>query len=162
MRALAREVGMKLGALQYHFKTADQLMIAIVGHLANAYQAHFDALRDQNTAPSLNTIVAFILNDDAGREIAGDRLWPQLWAMQLVEPLVAELIEQIYDNYISQIEQALTAAGADDPKTEAICLMSMLEGTTIFVGQGRRWQQDSNKVTAEILNHIRIRYGETA
>ena len=51
MRALAREVGMKLGALQYHFKTADQLMTAIVGHIASAYQTHFDVLDKISTPP---------------------------------------------------------------------------------------------------------------
>jgi len=162
MRALAREVGMKLGALQYHFKTADQLMTAIVGHIASTYQTHFDARQDQHTTPRLTSLIGFILDDEAGKEIASDRLWPQLWAMQLVEPLVAELVERIYAGYLSKIEQALAAAGADDPTTEAICLMSMLEGATIFVGQGRHWQQDGAKVTAEILNYVRIRYGEDA
>ena len=162
MRALAREVGMKLGALQYHFKTADQLMVAIVGHIASAYQTHFDQLEDQHTAPSLTRIVAFILDDEAGRDIASDRLWPQLWAMQLVEPLVAELVERIYAEYLSKIERALVAAGADDPTAEAICLMSMLEGATIFVGAGRRWQQDGDKVATEIVNYVRIRYGAEA
>ncbi|MDC0464377.1 TetR/AcrR family transcriptional regulator [Pseudomonadales bacterium] len=162
MRALAREVGMKLGALQYHFKTADQLMIAIVGHIASAYQTHFDLLEDQHTAPSLTRIIAFILDDEAGRDITSDRLWPQLWAMQLVEPLVAELVERIYAEYLSKIEQALVAADADDPTAEAICLMSMLEGATIFVGVGRRWHQDGAKVAAEIFNYVRIRYGADA
>jgi AcrR family transcriptional regulator len=162
MRALAREVGMKLGALQYHFKTADQLMIAIVGHIASAYQAHFDAREDQQTTPRLTSLIGFILDDEPGHEIASDRLWPQLWAMQLVEPLIAELVERIYAGYLSKMEQALAGAGAKDAKTEAICLMSMLEGTTIFVGQDRHWKEDGAKVTAEIFNYVRIRYGEGA
>ena len=56
----------------------------------------------------------------------------------------------------------VAAAGADDPTTEAICLMSMLEGATIFVGVGRRWHQDGAKVAAEIFNYVRIRYGADA
>jgi len=75
---------------------------------------------------------------------------------------VAELVEHIYAGYLSKIEQALAAAGADDPTTEAICLMSMLEGATIFVGQGRRWEQNGAKVATEIFNYVRIRYGADA
>ena len=88
---------------------------------------------------------------------------PSLWAMQLVEPLVAELVERIYAGYLSKIEQALAAAGADDPTAEAICLMSMLEGATIFVGvKAGAGNRKAPRSTAEILNYVRIRYGADA
>ena len=38
MRALARASGIKLGALQYHFKTRDDMLRALVGYIAEEYQ----------------------------------------------------------------------------------------------------------------------------
>jgi AcrR family transcriptional regulator len=45
MRALARVSEMKLGALQYHFRTADALLRAVVSHIANAYDLSFKSLK---------------------------------------------------------------------------------------------------------------------
>jgi AcrR family transcriptional regulator len=36
MRALARASDMKLGALQYHFRTWDELLTALVGYIADS------------------------------------------------------------------------------------------------------------------------------
>jgi hypothetical protein len=39
--------------------------------------------------------------------------------------------------------------------------MSMLEGSTIFVGEGRRWQKDVEIVRQSVLEFIGDRYGES-
>jgi len=66
--------------------------MALVDYIAESYRESFDSLRNssrgQDNLPSIREIVMFILNDDAGDTLFGDRLWPQLWAMQQVEPLV--------------------------------------------------------------------------
>ena len=43
MRALARASGMKLGALQYHFRTWDALLIALVAYIEAEIISAFDA-----------------------------------------------------------------------------------------------------------------------
>ena len=101
----------------------------------------------------------FILNDEAGNTLFGDRLWPQLWAMQQVEPLVSDLVEDIYANYITILEEALEAAGSSAPRAEALCLMSLLEGSTIFMGSGRRWESDAKAFGDTVLKFIDGRYG---
>ena len=95
MRALAREVGMKLASLQYHFRTTDELMRAVVTHIGNVYEESFRALRNGNEVITAQQLVGFILEDEPGKSICGDRLWPQLWAMQDVEPLVSELAPRL-------------------------------------------------------------------
>lgn len=162
MRALARDVGMKLASLQYHFRSSDDLLKAIVGHISRSYAQSFDAMRQTDALPDLHEIVIFILNDEAGQNISGDRLWPQLWAMQQVEPLVSDLVEDIYSTYHRTLKGALSAAGAPSPNAEALLLMSMLEGSTIFLGEGRRWQNDAKAVREATLEYIEFRYGEKA
>lgn len=161
MRALAREVGMKLASLQYHFRSWDDLLQAIVSYVSEAYGQSFAALKQSEEQIGIREIVIFILIDETGANISGDRLWPQLWAMQQVEPLVSDLVDDIYSTYLQVLEQALRDAGASAPHAEALLLMSMLEGSTIFVGEGRRWQKDVEIVRQSVLEFIGDRYGES-
>jgi AcrR family transcriptional regulator len=161
MRALARASNIKLGALQYHFRTTDEMLRAVVGFIGDAYASSFRA-RDQHLeSQSILQLIDFILNDEPGVDLMGDKLWPQLWAMQQVEPLVSDLVEDIYERYIQTLEQALRAAGNDAPRAEALCLMSMLEGATIFMGRGRRWESDLPEVRTALMHFFESRYGET-
>ncbi len=168
MRALARASGMKLGALQYHFRTSDEMLRALVGYIAETYRLSFDSLRDSlknstengDQPPGIREIVIFILDDKAGDTLFGDRLWPQLWAMQQVEPLVSDLVEDIYETYVTTLEETLAAAGSSVPRAEALCLTSLLEGSTIFMGSGRRWEGDAKAFRDTVLEFINNRYGE--
>ena len=164
MRALARASGMKLGALQYHFRTSEDLLRALVDYISQTYNQAFSSLKDslnKNGKPaSLNEIVTFVLDDKAGEGLKSDRLWPQLWAMQQVEPLVSDLVEDVYSSYIATLQEALLAAGSANPRIDALWLMSLLEGSTIFLGAGRRWEDDALAVRAQVLNVINSRYGE--
>ena len=47
MRALERASGMKLGALQYHFRTSEDLLRALVAYIADAYNRSFSKLQDR-------------------------------------------------------------------------------------------------------------------
>ena len=159
MRALARASGMKLGALQYHFRTTDDLWRELVAYIAASYQRAFTQLAP-GRSPTLREIVLFVLDDTAGESLLGDQLWPQLWAMQQVEPLVSDLVEDIYDGYVALLEDALATAGSTGPRADALCLMSLLEGTTIFMSKGRRWEADGRAVRMRILQWVDRDFGE--
>ena len=159
MRALAREVGMKLASLQYHFRTTDELMRGVVNHIGDTYDQSFEVLRRDSEVITARQVVGFILEDEPGKAICGDRLWPQLWAMQDVEPLVSDLVENIYERFLKVLEDSLRRAGSSMPRVEALCLMSMLEGTTIFVGEGRRWQKHAIDVSEAIFKLTENNWG---
>lgn len=160
MRALARASGLKLGALQYHFRTREDMLRALVDYIAAKYRQTFESLKSDDDPPGVREIVMFILDDSAGDALLGERLWPQLWAMELVEPFVADLVEEVYAEYIKLLERALEGKGSLAPRAEALCLMSLLEGTTIFVTSGRRWEGDREAVFDTILEFIDAKYGE--
>jgi len=115
---------------------------ALVGCISECHRLSLESL--QNCANNLHQqlevrdVVVFILNDNPGEGLLSDRLWPQLWAMQLVEPLVSDLVDDIYAAYIAILEKALVASGKTTPRAEALFLTSLLEGSTIFMGSGRR------------------------
>ena len=121
MRALARASGMKLGALQYHFRTREEMLRALVDYIAAEYWRAFDSTYGDVNSSGVHEIAEFILNDSAGDSLLSDRLWPQLWAMEQVEPLVAELLEDMYAEYVAVLERALEHEGSQAPRAEALC-----------------------------------------
>jgi AcrR family transcriptional regulator len=160
MRALARASGMKLGALQYHFRTREEMLQALVGYIVAEYQRSFDRLTSNAYSPGIREIVVFLLDDSAGYALHTDRLWPQLWAMALVEPILAELVEAIYAQYLLVLETALKDVGSPAPRAEALCLMSMVEGSALFLHSGSPWAGDKTAVRDSALGFIDAKYGE--
>jgi AcrR family transcriptional regulator len=160
MRALARASGMKLGALQYHFRTWEDLLRALVSYIEQEILKGFEARKLGDGSASVGEIAAFMLADTSGTAHAwlGDRLWPQLWAMEQVEPLVSDLLEEVYAKYLAVLEAAMEAAGVKSARAEALCLMSLLEGESLFTGSGRRWEGDRKAVRKAILKLISERY----
>jgi hypothetical protein len=84
-----------------------------------------------------------------------------LGAMQQVEPLVSDLVEDIYKQYLQVFEDALRASGSSSPRAQTLCLISTLEGATIFMGRGRKWAKEAKSVRKTILAFVESRYGET-
>ena len=160
MRALARANNIKLGTLQFHFRTYEDMLRALLAYIKQAYEKSFLAHQASDTPLSLQEIVIFVLDDEAGNTLCGDQLWPQLWAMQQVEPLVSDLVEDIYAYYLEILEQALTRHGSRAPQTEALALISLLEGSTIFLSHGRRWAKDADAVRTAVLEFIDNHYGD--
>lgn len=160
MRALARASGLKLGALQYHYRTWEDMLRALAAHIAANYKLSFEALKPESDTLSLSDIVKFILDDVPGSALQADRLFPQLWAMARVEPTMKALLDDIYEEYLLQLENQLANAGSNAPRADALAIMSLLEGTTLFVGRGRRWADDADAVRDAVLAFIDARYGK--
>ena len=161
MRALARASDLKLGALQYHFRTWDALLIALVDYIEVEITVALDTEEGFSAQPSITHLIKFMLNEHVGTSdnLFNDRLWVQLWAMEQVEPLVSDLLEELYAKFLAILEPMLTAHGAINPRAEALMLLSMVEGETLFMGSGRRWEKDRAAVRKTILSFVEERYG---
>jgi len=160
MRAVARASGIKLGALQYHFRTWEDLLRALAAYIADAYRRSWQALHLSGEEVSLQDLVRFILDDPAGSTLSGDELFPQLWAMAQVEPAMAEKLDELYTVYMKRLEERLTTLGSRAPAAEALAIMSLLEGTMVFVGSKRRWANHEEAVHDAIRKILEARYGD--
>ena len=158
MRALARASGIKLGALQYHFRTSEEMLRALVAYISDIYHINFDAMK-ANEPLTIKGVLEFISSEPADGRLQADKLWPQLWAMGQVEPLVADLVEDIYAEYLQILEGLLQKAGSKNPRVESISLMAFIEGSTIFVAPGRRWQDDDSKIRSVVCDLVDKLYG---
>ncbi|MDH3989539.1 MAG: TetR/AcrR family transcriptional regulator [Gammaproteobacteria bacterium] len=160
MRGLARASDMKLGALQYHFRTWEDMLRALAAYIASTYRRSFEAFKSDVETPSLRDIVKFILDDVSGSTLQADRLFPQLWAMARVEPVMESLLDDIYAEYLDKLEKRLINMGSAAPRAEALALMSLMEGSTLFVGSDRRWANDASAVRDATLALVDARYGK--
>ena len=161
MRALARASGMKLGALQYHFRTWDALLIALVEYIEAEIISAFDASDGSVQESSIRSLIEFMLDEHVGTSdnLFSDRLWAQLWAMEQVEPLVSDLLEEVYAKFLMKLETLMTKQSVVNARAEALMLLSLVEGESLFVGQGRRWEKNRSAVRKTILSLVDERYG---
>jgi AcrR family transcriptional regulator len=160
MRGLARASGMKLGALQYHFRTWEDMLRALAAYIGDTYQRSWEALHLNGEEASLQELVRFIMDDPAGSALSGDEFFPQLWAMAQVEPAMAEKLDELYGVYLEKLEERLTALGSRAPAADAIAIMSLLEGTMVFIGDGRRWANQTDAVRDAVRELLEARYGD--
>ena len=79
--------------------------------------------------------------------------------MEQVEPLISDLLEEVYAKFLALLEAKLVERGAADPRAEALMLLSMIEGESLFAGNGRRWEKDRPAVRRNILQLVDERYG---
>ena len=161
MRALARASGMKLGALQYHFRTWDALLIALVEYIEAEIISAFDASEGSVQESSIRSLIEFMLDEHVGTSdnLFSDRLWAQLWAMEQVEPLVSDLLEEVYAKFLMKLEKLMAKQSVVNARAEALMLLSLVEGESLFVGQGRRWEKNRSAVRKTILSLVDERYG---
>ena len=83
-------------------------------------------LKPGDSSLKIREVVGFLFDDVAGSTLWADRLWPQLWAMARVEPVLEELLDEIYIEYLQILEELLIMAGSRSPRAEALGLMSLI------------------------------------
>ena len=161
MRAVARASGLKLGALQYHFRTRDDLLQALVGFIHERYIEDFAAFRDARSAPhdGLSVLLDYWMTESLTAELQTDRLFPQLWAMALVEPPVQAMLDELYARYLAFIEDCLRDMGVDEPQGDAIVILSLFEGLTLFVDPGRPWEDRAAAAASSVRRLLEARLG---
>jgi hypothetical protein len=56
------------------------------------------------------------------------------------------------------LQKALETEGSSSPRTEALYLLTLIEGATIFMGKGRRWESDAQAFGYTVLGYVDNRY----
>ena len=110
---------------------------------------------------SARDMIAFMLDEHVGTAdgLLNDRFWAQLRAMGQVEPMISDLLKEVYAKFLAHLEAELVRAGVANPRAEALALMSMVEGESLFTGSGRRWEKDRPAVRQSFLHLVDERYG---
>ena len=161
MRAVARASGLKLGALQYHYRTRDDLLKSLADFIVGEYRDGFAAFRAESARSEhdLHALLDYMAVESTTASWQAHRLFPQLWAMALVEPVMQAVLDDLYAGYLDVIEQALREHGVAAPRAEALLLMSILEGLTLFVDPERQWHADAAATLTALHTLLEVRYG---
>ena len=138
MRAVARASDLKLGALQYHYATRLELIQALAHWIAEQTAANFKVYQTQahTDKRDLHAMVDFLIDDPLVQVFDVDELFQQLWAMALTEPVIRELLDEMYELYLGFIEACLIKIGVQEARADALVILSILEGIPLFIGKG--------------------------
>ena len=79
--------------------------------------------------------------------------------MEQVEPLISDLLEEVYAKFLVKRERLIAEQEVGNARAEALRLLSLVEGESLFVGQGRRWEKHRSAVRKAILSLVDDRYG---
>ncbi len=71
-----------------------------------------------------------------------------------------QLLDSIYAGYLNKLEACLVRAGSETPHADALMLMSLLEGTTLFVGEDCRFASNALAVREAVFAFVEARYGD--
>ncbi len=160
MREVARASGLKFGALQYHYPTWEDLLRALAGYVHSEYARSVETLEREMEGASITDLVRWYLHDSGGKNLSTDLLWPQLWAMSRVEPVMRESLDDIFKKIIARFEAYLIRAGSTSPRLEALALLSFGEGSILFIGAGSPWEQDGESLVEAMIEFVEQRYPE--
>ena len=69
------------------------------------------------------------------------------------------LLDGLYEEYLLFIEACLQEKGVANPRAEALALMAMFEGVTLFSGKGCRWEAHAPATVEAIRALITARFG---
>ena len=67
-------------------------------------------------------------------------------------------LEDVYAKFLLILETKIATYGVKQPRSEALAIMSMIEGESLFMGAGRRWMTDRSSVREVILSFVAQRY----
>ena len=160
MRALARASGITLGALQYHFRTWEEMLRALSAFIIKGYEESWVDTISKDSTPSLQGFMRILLKDAPGLAFQSEKLYPQLWAMAQVEPIMKELQSDIFDQYVDGVEKLLANLHSQAPRAEAVAIVSMIEGSMLFRGEPYNWKVDADEVYDAIIGFIDAKYGK--
>jgi len=141
MRNLANEVDIKLASLQYHYKSREDLLIALVKKAAQSYEMRLQQFQqqiDEQSQPFEKLLEQMI--DDLVvnyKDPEENTFFAQLQALSMEEPQAELLVAQMYRGMWQQIVDLILSVNPALSKTETkirgAMIISILEGSAEFL-----------------------------
>lgn len=150
LRKVALRSGISGGNLQHHFKTKDDLVVAMLDSVINVYLETFKSLFESKVPPKvrLRKILEHVILDLNTKYTTV--LFPELWSLSNHDKKVSESVDDMYEKYravykecIAEINPKLT-----DKQIEkaALFMSASIEGHTTFIGHKRNWTHHTQSI----------------
>lgn len=155
LRNVAARAGLKMGNIQYYFRTKEDLTNAIMDAVARGYTAQQEALiaslGDASDAQRFDSWLHFLLDD--ARTPRTQHLFAQLWALaDTLGAGAAPILRALYDEDVELLARLITGldptASAAETRARAAAIASMIEGTMIVLRNcdDRAWQRAKKQI----------------
>lgn len=153
VRKVAERLGMRLSNVQYYFAAPGEIVSALFAREMDRAHRAFESSGSRD----LETLIGMLLD---GQDDADNcRLFWELWALSARDPDTAAIMARFYDGYRRAIEDLIRRAAPAIPpahrRRRALLLMAMIEGLSLFRGQGRDPGDTDRALRAEVCRVAR-------
>jgi AcrR family transcriptional regulator len=153
VRAVASELGMSLGNLQYYFATRAELLHAVFERSAGNFRAGLTE-RQRDCSDPRAAMMALVDHWLAVQYDREQSLFWHLWAISAHDDNARETMDSIYTTLLLRMVLLLKAIHPGMRKPEAmrrsVTIASAIDGSGVFVGFGRTPHPELKGLQAEI------------
>jgi AcrR family transcriptional regulator len=157
VRAVAHAVGISVGNLQYHVPTRAKLLDAVFSRRADEFRSSLLGKVEKIDDPRdrFETVVDFWL---ASQHKADQVLFWHLWAISAHDVDASRTMVTVYRETVDFIASLLREMNPTLPlssaKRRAALIVSMVEGSGLFVGHGRRPDRGLASLQVDVKNSV--------
>jgi AcrR family transcriptional regulator len=162
LRSVARAIGISVGNLQYYFPTRADLLDALFERHTAEFSEELAALTDERASPrtQFEVLVDYWLGVQHTR---GQSLFWHLWAISAHDASARTLMTRVYailqDRICLWLTEIHPGVEHAEASARAAAIASIIEGSGLFVGYGRRpgkrfagLQDEVRRVAVEIFD----------
>ena len=139
LREVAKDVGIKLASLQYHFPTRAALVAAMLANTVEAYMSELEALPGAAGDDPEEALTASLrwLSGVEPMDEEEIQFEIHLWAMALNDSSVSKSLSDYHRIYLGKIEELIANARPEISRSEvqkrAIAIASLQEGILVLL-----------------------------
>jgi AcrR family transcriptional regulator len=140
MRKIAGKAGISLSNLQFHFRTREDLLGAVVTQLASRYLEQYQALADNTHLSSEERLEAALRHTLAGnREPGTQSIFFNMWAIAQTHECARSIVEQVYVAQRGELSRFIGEANprlsTHDCSLRAALISCQIEGLMSLIPQ---------------------------
>jgi AcrR family transcriptional regulator len=157
VRAVAQRVGISVGNLQYYFPTRASLLDAVFQRYADSFRDDLErtVMVSDDPREDLVRLVDYWLDTEHLPEQA---LFWHLWAISAYDESARDTMTRVYGSLIDRITVLLQhvheGLATDEAALRAATMTSVIEGSGLFVGFGRKPARKLRGLQGEIRSIV--------
>ena len=164
LRKISASAGIQLGHVQYYFPIKQDLLRAMLDRWITNFRTtvgeQVKQLKDQGV-PALDRMLAIIdLSLQDMRTPMGSIMIWEIWALAPREPFVEQLMNDLYKDLRADYRKLLQEHNPSLSNQRAhlvtTALSSLVEGSSLYLGYGKRRERNLAKLDKEILRSARV------
>lgn len=131
VRTVAAEAGVSIGAVQHHFRTKADLLVAAMTEVENQFQAELANRLAGVSEPTERMRIFLHLLAGVDDDTSASAIWTAFVARACVDPDIRNLHSRGWQQTESLLQTLLFDAGISDPADHAATLLALADGLAV-------------------------------